>query len=191
MKMTLVETQSADETSTHKALWSKVVLIVLGTGLLLVLIYSLRKKAAKFTAERKILKSLQESPTRMPAATVVVDVEEKQQREERREELVFFVEEHERFKMDDLLEATADLRNHTICSSLYKVILKENAVYAVKRLKKLQVSFEEFGKTMRWIGSLKHPNVLPLIGYNSTDEEKLLIYKYQINGSLLTLLESE
>jgi uncharacterized membrane-anchored protein len=66
-----------------------------------------------------------------------------------------------------------------------------NIVYAVKRLKKLQVSFEEFGQTMRQIGNLKHPNILPLVGYNSTDEEKLLIYKYQSSGSLLNLLEGK
>ncbi|KAM1256216.1 hypothetical protein ACFX2G_030952 [Malus domestica] len=105
-------------------------------------------------------------------------------------ELVFFVEEHESFKLEDLLEATADLRNQSFSSSLYKVILKNNALYAVKRLKKLQVPFEEFGQTMRQIGIIKHPNILPLVGYNSTNEEKVLIYKFQSNGSLLNLLES-
>jgi hypothetical protein len=38
---------------------------------------------------------------------------------------VFLVEEHERFKLEELLEATADLKSQTLCSSLYKVILKE------------------------------------------------------------------
>lgn len=71
------------------------------------------------------------------------------------------------------------------------VKLKNNAIYAVKRLKKLKVSFEEFALTMGKIGNLKHQNILPLIGYNSTDEEKLLIYRYQKNGSLLTLFESK
>ena len=75
-------------------------------------------------------------------------------------------------------------------SSLYKVKLG-NILYAVKRLKKLQVSFEEFGQTMTQIGNLKHPNILPLVGYNSTDEEKLLTYKYQSSGSLLNLLEGK
>ncbi|PQM34344.1 putative inactive receptor kinase [Prunus yedoensis var. nudiflora] len=43
---------------------------------------------------------------------------------------------------------------------------------------------------MRQIGNLKHPNILPLVGYNSSNEEKLLIYKFQTNGSLLNLLQS-
>ncbi|KAJ6292820.1 hypothetical protein OIU78_024907 [Salix suchowensis] len=56
-------------------------------------------------------------------------------------------------------------------SSLYKVKLG-NIVYVVKRLKKLQVSVEEFGQKLRQIGNLKHPNILPQVGYiNSTDEE--------------------
>jgi hypothetical protein len=110
---------------------------------------------------------------------------------ERRSELVFFVEEQERFKLEDLLEATADLQNQTICSTLYKVILKNSSLFAVKRLKKLQVSFEEFGQTMIQIGNLRHPNILPLVGYHSTNEEKLFIYNYQSNGSLLNLLEGK
>ncbi|KAB2615541.1 leucine-rich repeat receptor-like protein kinase [Pyrus ussuriensis x Pyrus communis] len=134
-----------------------------------------------------ILKSLRNSPLKMPPP----NVQEGEKPLENRSELVFFVEEHESFKLEDLLEATADLRNQSFSSSgLYKVILKNNALYAVKRLKKLQVPFEEFGQTMRQIGIIKHPNILPLVGYNSTNEEKLLIYKFQSNGSLLNLLES-
>ena len=109
---------------------------------------------------------------------------------ERCSELVFFVEERERFRLDELFEATADLHSQTPSSSLYKVKLG-NIVYAVKRLKKLQVSVEEFGQKLRQIGNLKHPNILPLVGYNSTDEEKLIIYKYQSSGSLLHLLEGK
>ncbi|KAL1307381.1 hypothetical protein HN51_049331 [Arachis hypogaea] len=106
--------------------------------------------------------------------------------------LVFFVEKEERFTMEDLLRAAADLRSESFCSSLYKVKLNnvENDVhYAVKRLKNVQVSCEdEFGETLRKISKLKHPNILPLVGYRSTSEEKLVIYKYQTNGSLLNLL---
>ncbi|KAF6145033.1 hypothetical protein GIB67_013384 [Kingdonia uniflora] len=109
---------------------------------------------------------------------------------EHQSELVFFIEEHERFKIEDLLESAADLQGQTLCSSLYKVTLKNNAVFAVKRLKKLMVSFEEFGDTMKQIGKLKHPNILSLVGYHSSNEERLLIYRYQKRGSLLTLLEN-
>ncbi|KAF3453352.1 hypothetical protein FNV43_RR03792 [Rhamnella rubrinervis] len=108
----------------------------------------------------------------------------------REPELVFFVEENERFKVEELLDATADLRSQSLCSNLFKVSLKNNGPYAVKSLKKVQVSLEEFGETMKQIGNLKHPNILPLAGYASTNEEKLLIYKYQSSGNLLNLLDN-
>ncbi|KAK6934548.1 Leucine-rich repeat, partial [Dillenia turbinata] len=110
--------------------------------------------------------------------------------EEKRSDLVFFVNESERFTLEDLLESAADLQSQSLCSSLYKVTLKNNAVFAVKRLKKVQVSLEEFGETMRMVGSMKHRNLRPLLGYHSTDDQKLLIYKFQSNGSLLNLLEN-
>ncbi|KAM1100766.1 hypothetical protein ACFX15_006944 [Malus domestica] len=160
--------------------------LIVGLGFFLLFMYFAGRKAAKLAEEREILKSLRDSPQNMPPPKV----QEGEKPVENRSELVFFVEEHESFKLEDLLEATADLRNQSFCSSLYKVILKNNALYAVKRLKKLQVPFEEFGQTMRQIGIIKHPNILPLVGYNSTNEEKLLIYKFQSNGSLLNLLES-
>ncbi|XP_059664162.1 probable inactive receptor kinase At2g26730 [Cornus florida] len=151
----------------------------------LIFTYYVKMRADKLAKEKEILKSLAYSPAKTPPPK---DVEEVQP-EDRRSELVFFVEEKERFKLEDLLEAAADLQSQSLWSSLYKVKFENNATFAVKRLKKLQVSFEEFGRTMRKIGNLKHQNILPLVGYNSTNEEKLLIYKYQKNGSLLTLLE--
>lgn len=93
--------------------------------------------------------------------------------------------------MDDLLEAGADLWSQNLHSSLYKVVLKNNAVYAIKRLKKLHVPFHEFGGAIKIIGYMKHPNILPLIWYGSTNEDKLLIYEYQNNGSLLELFNSK
>jgi len=163
-----------------------VVPLAFGIVFLSVLAYFVNKRFSDSAKEREILKSLAHSPQKTPPPVPQEDLKPK----ERCSELVFFVEEKERFGLDDLFEATADLQSQTPSSSLYKVKLG-NIVYAVKRLKKLQVSFEEFGQTMRQIGNLKHPNILPLVGYNSTDEEKLLIYKYQSSGSLLNLLEGK
>lgn len=111
--------------------------------------------------------------------------------QERRSELEFFVEQAEWFKLEDLLEGAADLRSQGFCSSMYVVRLNHGVVYAVKRLRKLKVSFEEFGLTMRMVGKLRHPNLLPLVCYSNTLEEKLLIYRFQKNGSLLNLFESK
>lgn len=170
-----------------KQIWVPTLPLIIGICFCILFTYFMGKKSTKLAREKEILKALKDSPSRTPPVMFTEEVKP----EEKRSDLVFFVEEHEKFKLEDLLEATADLRSQSITSSLYKVILKNNVVYAVKRLKKLQVSFEEFCQTMRQMGNLRHPNILPLVGFNSTDEEKLLIYKYQSNGSLLNLMGSK
>lgn len=150
------------------------------------------RKSLTLAKEREILKALGHTPEEFPNTKIIVDVMKSPTDGNLSSELVFFVEEHEKFKLEDLLESAADLQRKTLCTSLYKVMIqKNNIVYAVKRLKKLQVSSMEFVESMNRVGMLKHTNVLPLVGYNSTHDEKLLIYKYQQNGSLLSLLESK
>ncbi|KAK2987082.1 hypothetical protein RJ640_004808 [Escallonia rubra] len=161
--------------------------LVVGIAFFLLLAYFLNKKAAKVARDKQILKFLAHSPLIIPP---VKSVEDQVKAEEGGSELVFFVAEEDRFKLEDLLESAADLQSQGLCSSLYKVQLKNNAIFAVKRLKKLQSSFEQFDQTMRKIGRLQHQNVIPLVGYSSSSDEKLLIYKYQRNGSLLGLFEN-
>ncbi|XP_028779021.1 probably inactive receptor-like protein kinase At5g41680 [Neltuma alba] len=165
--------------------WKKLTPILGGVGLLVLAVFFLLKKGPKLNEEMEKMKTHGESSASLPKKDIIEDVKLKK----RDSELVFFVEEHERFTLEDLLQATADIRSESFCSSMYKVILKNNMHYAVKRLKNLQVSPDEFGKTLRNVSNLKHPNILPLVGYRSTSEEKLLIYKYQSNGSLLCLLK--
>lgn len=186
-------------------IWISLVLFLVCFGLLLTFMRRRARKTAKEMEKYETI-SLPKSPSKPTTTTTITmpplppppscssmlsSKEVIINASERQSELVFFVEEEKRFRLEDLLEAAADLQSQTLCSSLYKVnLVKNGSVFAVKRLKKLLVSFEEFGRTMREIGNLVHPNLLPLVGYNSTMEEKLLIYWYQSNGSLLTLLEN-
>lgn len=162
--------------------------LILGIGFFILFGIFASRRAAKLANEKEILKFLADSPITSPAAKTTQDLEKA---EEKKSELVFFVEEKQRFELEDLFEGAADIQSQNMCSSLYKVTLKNNAIFVVKRLKKLKVSFEEFGRTMKIIGELKHPNILPLVGYHSSDEQRLLIYNYQRNGSLLALLQSK
>ncbi|KAF4381236.1 hypothetical protein G4B88_015502 [Cannabis sativa] len=159
--------------------------LVIGLSLFIFVTYLAGKKASELARDKAILKSLHYSPTMTPQVRTTEEVKP----ERILSDLVFFVDEEERFEMEEFLEATADLRSQSLLSSLYKVILKNNAVYSVTRLKRLQVSFEEFCKIMNLIGDVKHPNILPLVAYSFTLEDKLLIYKYQNKGSLLNLFE--
>ncbi|XP_052206861.1 probably inactive receptor-like protein kinase At5g41680 [Diospyros lotus] len=166
--------------------WPKLIPLVVAMTLFFLFICYINMKAFKLEKEKAVLRSLAMSPAKSPPPKDFEEVKP----DPRNTELVFFVNEEERFTMEDLLEAAADLQSQSFCSSLYKVKIKSSALFAVKRLKKLQVSFEEFEHTMRTVGNLKHPNVLPLVCYSLSDEEKLLIYRYQINGSLLSLQEN-
>ncbi|KAM7252460.1 hypothetical protein ACFE04_024343 [Oxalis oulophora] len=169
--------------------WPVLLLLIFGMGIAAFTFYHLHKKSVKKAREGKIEKIIKDSPRKLPPVKDVVIEEVKPKEKKKNSELVFFCEEHEKFRLDDLFDATADLEGQNICSTLFKVRLKNNNYYAVKRLTKFPVCVEEFGKTMRRTGNMKHPNILPLIGYSSTNEEKLLVYKYQSNGSLLKLLE--
>ncbi|KAI9074673.1 hypothetical protein K1719_043327 [Acacia pycnantha] len=168
--------------------WEKLAPILGGAGLFLLAVFFMVKKMSKLGEEMKKMETHREFSGETPKGDIITteDVEKLKKRDS---ELVFFVEEHERFTLEDLLQARADVRSESFSSSLYKVILKNNMHYAVKRLRSLQVTSDEFGETLRQVGNLKHPNILPLVGYRSTSEEKLLIYKYQSNGSLLFLLK--
>ncbi|KAK1404987.1 receptor-like protein kinase [Heracleum sosnowskyi] len=189
-----VDASSPDNNSAHQdqrtSNWKfiKRIPIVLGLAFFFLLAYIGNRKAVQTTKDKEILKILTQSPP-PPSFPPMKDVEEVKQVEEKPTDLNFFVEEEERFKMSDLLEAQANLQGHGLCSSLYKVTLKNNAILAVKRLKQSPVSFDEYSAIMRKIGKLRHPNILPLVGYGFTVEARLLIYKFQHKGSLLALLE--
>lgn len=163
--------------------WQVWTFFILGVFIILFLVALIQKLTTLRRRRRKSEQILKEfAPSRSSPIM---------QEEIRRSELVFFVEEEEWFVLDELLEGVAELRTQGFCSSLYVVTLRNGAVYAVKRLRKLKVSFEEFGVTMGKIGNLRHPNLLPLVCYNNTLDEKLLIYKFQPNGSLLNLFDSK
>ncbi|XP_059283971.1 probable inactive receptor kinase At2g26730 [Lycium ferocissimum] len=185
-------TAESDNTKTKNYHMSLIfwVLIFLGIALALVVLSFLCIRCVRRKAkDKEVIKEVVNypSPRKTPSAEVV---DGECNTEEKSSELFFFMESVEKFTMDDLLEATANLRKQGLCSSLYKVHISGSGVFAVKRLKKLQVGFKEFSETMKKIGNLKHQNVLPLVAYYTSNEEKMLIYKYQNNGSLLTLFEN-
>jgi len=178
----LSDTASDNSNSSKNRRTGTLVVLLLGTGFLLLSLYFMVKKAFKLNEGKEVVKEKHDVLKAPTKEVQEVNLKEGDS------ELVFFVEDRERFTLEDLLRATADLRSEGFCSSLYKVKLENNDHYAVKRLKNLQVSLEEFGETLRKISKLKHQNILPLVGYRSTSEEKFIIYKYQNNGSLLNLL---
>lgn len=91
-------------------------------------------------------------------------------------------------RFEELLQAPAELLGRGEHGNLYKVICENGAMYAVKRIKDWAISSEDFKKRMQRIDQVKHPNVLSVVAFYSSKQEKLLVYEFQQNGSLFRLL---
>ncbi|ERN13235.1 hypothetical protein AMTRI_Chr11g149930 [Amborella trichopoda] len=105
-----------------------------------------------------------------------------------RSKLVFF-ERRKQFELEDLLRASAEMLGKGSLGTVYKAILEDGSVVAVKRLKDASPSArKEFDQYMDMIGRLRHPNIVRLRAYYYAKEEKLLVYDHLPNGSLYSLL---
>lgn len=92
-------------------------------------------------------------------------------------------------KFEDLLRAPAELMGRGKHGSLYKVMLENGRkTLAVKRIKEWSISSEDFKRRMRRLDQVRHPNVLPPVAFYCSNQEKLLVYEYQKNGSLFRIL---
>lgn len=94
-------------------------------------------------------------------------------------------------KFEDLLGAPAELLGRGKYGSLYKVIYENGMNLVVKRIKDWTITSDDFKKRMERLDGLKHPNVLKALAFYCSKQEKLLVYEYQHNGSLLRLLHGK
>ncbi|MCO5578459.1 hypothetical protein L7F22_032302 [Adiantum nelumboides] len=69
-------------------------------------------------------------------------------------------------------------------SIVYKATLSNGQTIAIKRMKERYRKHMEFSSEMKIISSLRHRNLLPLLGWCYDKGEALLIYKYMSKGSL-------
>ncbi|XWS27249.1 hypothetical protein CRYUN_Cryun26dG0098600 [Craigia yunnanensis] len=77
--------------------------------------------------------------------------------------------------------------------NVYKGKLGDGTLVAVKRLKDLTGSFGEsqFRTELEMISLAVHRNLLRLIGYCATSNERLLVYPYMANGSVASRLRGK
>lgn len=96
-----------------------------------------------------------------------------------------FFKKGEEFELDELLRAPADGLGKGNFGACYKAKLNGGLAVVVKRLKDVSpLTGEEFAKHMNVLVNLKHPNLLPLLAYYYSKEEKLLIHKVAPHGNL-------
>ncbi|XP_022737806.1 probable inactive receptor kinase At2g26730 [Durio zibethinus] len=92
-------------------------------------------------------------------------------------------------RFEDLLRAPAELLGKGKHGSLYKVMLDNGATtLAVKRIKDWSVTSHDFKRRMLRLDQARHPNVMPSVAFYCSEQEKLLVYEYQPNGSLFRIL---
>nr|CAD1832574.1 unnamed protein product [Ananas comosus var. bracteatus] len=92
------------------------------------------------------------------------------------------------FDLEDLLRASAEVLGKGTFGTAYKAVLESGTTVAVKRLKEVSLPEREFREKVEAVGSLRHENLVPLMAYYYSKDEKLLVYDYMPMGSLSALL---
>ncbi|KAK4755820.1 hypothetical protein SAY87_009577 [Trapa incisa] len=105
--------------------------------------------------------------------------------------LTFIRDDKERFDLQDLLKASAEILGSGCFGSSYKAALTSGTMMVVKRFRQMNnARKEEFQEHMRRLGRLSHPNLLTLVAYYYRKEEKLLVSEFVSRGSLAVHLHS-
>ncbi|KAJ0243646.1 Protein kinase domain-containing protein [Hirschfeldia incana] len=103
-------------------------------------------------------------------------------------DLTFFVKSFGQFDLDGLLKASAEVLGKGTLGSSYKASFDHGLVVAVKRLRDVVVPEKEFREKMQVLGSISHVNLVTLIAYYFSRDEKLVVFEYMSRGSLSALL---
>lgn len=164
-----------------------IILAVIGGLLLAAIIIALfllrrqRKRPSQY--EKSSVKNLNKSePKKRPLR------EDKYGRSEKGK-LYFVRRDREKFDLEDLLRAPAEVLGSGSFGSTYKADLNIGKPIAVRRFRQMSnMGKEDFHVHMRRLGKLSHPNILPLVAFYYTREEKLLVTDFAENGSLASHL---
>jgi serine/threonine protein kinase len=68
-------------------------------------------------------------------------------------------------------------------------VLRDGSALTVKRLHSCPLSEKAFRSEMGRIGQLRHPNIVPLLGFCVVEEERLLVYKHMESGALSKVIK--
>lgn len=98
-----------------------------------------------------------------------------------------------KMKLSGLMAATNDFSKENIIGTgrtgtMYRATLPDGSRLAIKRLQDSQHSEAQFIAEMNTLGSVRHGNLVPLLGFCIAKKERLLVYKHMPNGNLYDLL---
>ncbi|KAI7753845.1 hypothetical protein M8C21_031999 [Ambrosia artemisiifolia] len=104
-------------------------------------------------------------------------------------DLEFFHDYKPVFDLNELLQASAKILGKGTLGITYKATLESGVVVAVKRVKEMDSLTEnEFIRQVRLLGRLRHQNLVELISFYCSKDEKLVIYEFIQSESLFELL---
>ncbi|KAK9061181.1 hypothetical protein SSX86_018361 [Deinandra increscens subsp. villosa] len=109
--------------------------------------------------------------------------------------------QHLKIPLEDIVVATNNFAEDTLIGKggfgrVYKGQLprsgESSITVAIKRLDETMTGqgMREFGMEILLLASYKHTNLVSLVGFSDEGAEKILVYKYELNGSLDKLLDS-
>jgi hypothetical protein len=96
------------------------------------------------------------------------------------------------FGLPELMKASAEVLGNGTLGSAYKAAMRNGVTVAVKRMRDMnRVGRAEFEQHVLVLSELRHPNVLPPVGFHYRKEEKLIVSEYMPRGSLLYVLHGK
>ncbi|KAL8043981.1 hypothetical protein ABFX02_08G018000 [Erythranthe guttata] len=111
-------------------------------------------------------------------------------------QVILFQKPLVKVKLADLMAATNNFSKENIIFSsrtgtTYKADLPDGSALAIKRLSPCKIAEKQFRVEMNTLGQLRHPNLVPLLGFCLVEDQKLLVYKHLCNGTLGSLLRGD
>lgn len=111
-------------------------------------------------------------------------------------QVVFFQKPIVKIRVADLLVATGGFSDGKIVNTTktgvsYQAVLGDGSALAIKRLRGCnRLSDKQFRLEINRLGQLRHPNLVPLLGFCAVEDEKLVVYKDMSNGNLHSWLHT-
>ncbi|OIT31874.1 PREDICTED: pollen receptor-like kinase 4 [Nicotiana attenuata] len=166
-----------------------IILAVIGgllVGAIIIAFFLLRRQRKRpCQYEKSSVKNLNKSEPKKPLR------EDKYGRSEKGK-LYFVRRDREKFDLEDLLRAPAEVLGSGSFGSTYKADVNIGKPIAVRRFRQMSnMGKEDFHEHMRKLGKLSHPNILPLVAFYYRREEKLLVTDFAENGSLASHLHGK
>ncbi|XP_061343145.1 probable inactive receptor kinase At5g67200 [Gastrolobium bilobum] len=168
-------------------------------GSLLCFVVAIKKQRNKKEGGSSIIMASDAAATAEAAAAMQMEQERELEEKVKRAQvaksgsLVFCAGEAQVYTLDQLMKGSAELLGRGCLGTTYKAVLDNRLIVTVKRLDagKMAASVatkEVFERHMESVGGLRHPNLVPLRAYFQAKQERLIIYDYQPNGSLFSLI---